>query len=68
VATGLTWVALGQEARFDGRVMPARARLARSALGGSIGTLWLIAVPLAQARIVIQKGPTTFAKTRDRLL
>ena len=68
VATGLTWVALGQEALFDRRVMPARVRLARSALGASIETLWLVAVPLALVRIVIQKGPTTFAKTRERLL
>jgi len=68
VATGLTWVALGQEAAFDGREMPWRTRLARSALGGSIEALWLVAVPLAQLRIVIQKGSTTFAKTRERLL
>lgn len=68
VAVGLTWVALGQEAVFDGRVMPGRARLARSVLGGPFAALWLAVVPLALARIAIRTGPTTFEKTRERLL
>lgn len=68
VAGGLTWVALGEEATFDGRRMPARARLTRSMLGGSFAAHWLAVVPLALARIAIRTGPTTFERTRDRLL
>jgi len=68
VATGLTWVALGQEAAFDGQSMPRRARLARSVLGGSFAAHWLPVVPLTLIRIATRSGPTTYARTRDRLL
>ncbi len=68
VAIGLSWTALGDEAVFDGMPMPRRARLARSLIGGSFGTLWLVLVPLALARVATCAGPTTFAKTRERLL
>lgn len=68
VAIGLCWVGLGDEAVFDDRPMPRRARLVRSLIGGSFGTLWLVMVPVALARVATCPGPTTFEKTRDRLL
>ena len=43
-------------------------RSVRATLGGLFATQWLVAVPVALARIALRPGRVVFDRTRDRLL
>ena len=59
----LAWVGLGREASLDGAALSPARRFASATQAALFSALWLAAITGAFVRLIVRRGPLTFAKT-----